>query len=111
MFEYQTLALISQNIPIGSRLGFALKKLSLPDSSFRGEIGNGILAINPELPISKNDYRDYSGFYMHYKDSVLTWIEPVGPDYADNEIKLDYLRRPLKIPVIEIQLRLLDKVA
>lgn len=92
MYEYQLLANLYKVFPVKTKLNHFLKTMKLDKSIIRqSKNGTITIGIKPELLIPKKDYRDYSGFYVVFKNYRLKKIMPVGPDQAENEINIQQL--------------------
>lgn len=93
MFEYELLSNLYEVFPIGTPVEEVLSKLELDKSVITEGLQDDYSSIDilPELPIPKDEQRDYSGYYIQFKDDRLVCISPVGPDIAQNEIKLSTL--------------------
>ena len=93
MFEYELLSNLYKIFPIGTPLKETLSNLGLDESATikwppKNEV---IVDILPELPIPKNEQRDYTGYYLQFENNRLVSIVPVGPDIARNVIELSKL--------------------
>lgn len=93
MFEYELLANLYKIFPVGTPLDSFLSKLQLDKSiaMTAPESQTTIVDIYPELPIPEDEQRDYSGYYVEFKNGCLIRIVPTGPDMARNIIKLSEL--------------------
>ena len=93
MFEYELLANLYRIFPVGTSLDFFLSQVKLGRSAILNTLQSRavIIDILPELPIPKNEQRDYSGYYVEFTEGKLTKFTPVGPDVARNTIKLSEL--------------------
>jgi hypothetical protein len=93
MFEYELLANLYKIFPVGTSLDSFLSKMQLDRSAILKTPGEQsiIIDILPELPIPVDEQRDFSGYYVEFKDNSLIKITPVGPDMARNIIKLSKL--------------------
>jgi hypothetical protein len=93
MFEYELMANLYKIFPVGTSLEAFMSKLELDESIIKNYSPTMSTAIDilPELPIPKDDQRDYSGYYVEFIDGKLDRITPVGPDVARNIINLSEL--------------------
>ena len=93
MFEYELLANLYRIFPVGTSLESFLSRLQLDRSAVLNTSQSQSITVDifPELPIPKAEQRDYSGYYVEFKNDSLIRISPVGPDVAKNAIKLSEL--------------------
>ena len=90
MFEYELMANLYKVFPVGTPIETFLAGLKLDRSEILSSPAQNTIYVDifPELPIPKEEQRDYSGFNVYFKEGKLFKISPVGPDMARNKINL-----------------------
>ena len=88
MFEYDMLASLNKEFPIGTEIEVFLTQTGLNKSDIKKNQNHSYLEFRPKLLINESEYRDYQGFFAKFENNMLVSIAPMGPQPGAKDIDL-----------------------